>query len=92
MKVFLVEIVQLHLRTKQQMLEEECLDCGQNSARSTLVLENAVFDILVEKEALSPRVVNVAFPVFEQKSLNTVGFFSADGRFLRVLRQLLPER
>ena len=53
-EVLLVEVVELHLRPKQQMLKEECLDSGQDAARSTLILINTILDVLVEKEALPP--------------------------------------
>lgn len=49
------------------MLEEEGLHCGKDTARPALILVDAVLDLLVEEEALLPRVVEVAFPVFEEQ-------------------------
>lgn len=37
------------------MLQEEGLDCGEHSARTSFVLENTVFELFVKVEALFPR-------------------------------------
>ena len=36
------------------MLEEEGLDCGEDTTRSTLILEDSILQLLVEEEALLP--------------------------------------
>ena len=68
MEILFIQVVKLHLSSEKQMFEEEGLDCCQYTARSTLILINAIFDVLIEKESLSPRVVNVSFAIFKQKT------------------------
>ena len=82
--------MKFHLRSEQQVFQEESLNGRQYTTRSTLILVNAIFDILIEKEALSPRVVNVPLAIFKQKMGNAVGFLSANNGFFCVLSQPLP--
>jgi hypothetical protein len=49
------------------MLQEKCLYSCQNTTRTSLILVDAILDILVKVEALLPRVVQVAFSILEQE-------------------------
>ena len=60
------------------MLEEESLDSRQDAARTALNLLDSIPDDAVEEEALHPRVVEVAFSVFEQEVFDAVSLLKRD--------------
>ena len=60
------------------MLQEEGHDSGQNSTGPTLILENAVLDVLVEVEALTPRIVEVSCLTLKQQLFNSTLILSSE--------------
>jgi len=74
----LANVSQLLLLNEEKMLQEEGHDSGQNSTGPTFILENAVFDFLVEVEALAPRVVEVAGLTLKQQFFNSTLFLSCE--------------
>ena len=49
------------------MLEEEGLNCCEDTAGSSLILENTILQFFIEEEALLPRIMEVTLTILEQK-------------------------
>ena len=49
------------------MLQEERLDRGEDTTGSSLVLVDAILQLLVKEEPLLPRVVEVTFSILEEQ-------------------------
>jgi hypothetical protein len=59
--------MQTHFCSEQEMLQEKCLHSCQYTTRASLILVDAILDILVKVEALLPGVVQMAFAILEQE-------------------------
>lgn len=81
-KVFLGQIVQTHFRTEKQMFQEKGLNSCKDTARSSLVLVNAVLDVFIEKETLFPGVMEMAFPVLKEELVDALTLISTYYRFI----------
>jgi len=58
---------------EEKVLEEESLNSCENSTWASLILENTVLKLLVEKETLAPRVMEVSCVALEQQPLDSLG-------------------
>jgi hypothetical protein len=57
--------MQAHFCSEKEMLQEKCLYSCQDTTRTTLILVDAIFDILVKKETLLPGVMQMSFAILE---------------------------
>lgn len=70
------------------MFQEEGVDGGQDTTWSSLILVNAVFELLVEEETLFPGIVQMSFAVFEQQVADFSAFITRYVLFAGVLSYL----
>jgi hypothetical protein len=67
-----------HLGAIEKMLQEEGLNCRQNTTWTSLVLMNSVLDLFIEVKSLLPRVVKMSFAIFEQEFGDARTLISSD--------------
>jgi hypothetical protein len=73
------------------MLQEKGLYRCKYTARSALVLIDAIFDVFIKVESLLPRVMEVTFAILEEQLVNPSTFLSADRRLSGIHRKLLTQ-
>ena len=72
------------------MFQEKRLDSCENAARSSLILVNAILDVLIKKEALLPRIMEAPLAVFKQKSIDPRALLSTNTHLICAHLYLLP--
>lgn len=63
---------------KKKVLQEEGLNGRKDSTGTSLILKDAVFDLVVKVKALAPRVVEISLLASEQQLLNALLFLQRD--------------
>ena len=64
------------------MLQEKGLNSCKYTARPSLVLINAILDVLIEKEPLLPRIMEMAFSILKEELVNALTLFSTNYGFI----------
>ena len=68
----LLGLMEFDLLHEKQMLDEEGLNGGEETTGTTFFLEDSVHYILIEKESLHPRVMEISSHISKQLLLEAV--------------------
>lgn len=91
-EIFLVQIMEWHFSSEKQMFQEKCLYRCQYSTGSTFILEKTIFNLLIEKETLFPRIMQVTFSILEQQLKYAKTLLPWNKIFISISINFLPHR
>ena len=92
LQVFVVlQCIRRDFGSVQKVLQEESLNDSEDTTWPTLVLEESILDLLIEEEALLPRIVKMALALLEEQVHDSHALFASDLLLLGVHVHSLPD-